>query len=455
MFIGREKELSELEEQFSSERKTSILIYGKRGIGKSTLISQAVRSYPGIVINFECIKSTYLGNVTLLSKNVCEALNLPEMKFSSLADIFQFLEKQNKQILVILDEYQYLKETGKKEEIDSYMQYIIDHLENQVKIILCGSYITVMRELLEEENPLFGRFTSVIHLQEMDYLTASCFYPDLSSEQKIRIYSVFGGSPYVLSLIQPEKGIAYNIIKYLLPSTGILRIYIENVMLKEIKKAYDVRILEVIGNGKKRYSDINVSLGGDGNGLLDKQLKNLLDMETIHKEFPVNKPDDKKKQFYTISDNLLRFYFAYVFGCSSSLSFLGPEVFYKEKIEPSVSEFISRRFEEIARQYFMIQVRTGKRRGIQNVGTFWYDDPKGKKSNEFDCVLKRREGYDFYECRFMKNPLTRGICDEEKEQIQSVSDILHPVTIGFISASGFSFQSDQYDLISGDDLFDE
>ena len=418
MFIGREKELSELEEQFSSERKTSILIYGKRGIGKSTLISQAVRSYPGIVINFECIKSTYLGNVTLLSKNVCEALNLPEMKFSSLADIFQFLEKQNKQILVILDEYQYLKETGKKEEIDSYMQYIIDHLENQVKIILCGSYITVMRELLEEENPLFGRFTSVIHLQEMDYLTASCFYPDLSSEQKIRIYSVFGGSPYVLSLIQPEKGIAYNIIKYLLPSTGILRIYIENVMLKEIKKAYDVRILEVIGNGKKRYSDINMSLGGDGNGLLDKQLKNLLDMETIHKEFPVNKPDDKKKQFYTISDNLLRFYFAYVFD-------------------------------------FMIQVRTGKRRGIQNVGTFWYDDPKGKKSNEFDCVLKRREGYDFYECRFMKNPLTRGICDEEKEQIQSVSDILHPVTIGFISASGFSFQSDQYDLISGDDLFDE
>ena len=165
--------------------------------------------------------------------------------------------------------------------------------------------------------------------------------------------------------------------------------------------------------------------------------------------------DDKKKHFYTISDYLLRFYFAYVFGCSSSLSFLGPEVFYKEKIEPSVSEFISRRFEEIARQYFMIQVRTGKRRGIQNVGTFWYDDPKGKKSNEFDCVLKRREGYDFYECRFMKNPLTRGICDEEKEQIQSVSDILHPVTIGFISASGFSFQSDQYDLISGDDLFDE
>ena len=73
--------------------------------------------------------------------------------------------------------------------------------------------------------------------------------------------------------------------------------YIENVLLREIGKAYDVRILEVIGNGKKRYSDIQSVVARNDNGSLSKQMNNLMDMETITKVFPINRPDDKKKVF--------------------------------------------------------------------------------------------------------------------------------------------------------------
>lgn len=88
-----------------------------------------------------------------------------------------------------------------------------------------------------------------------------------------------------------------NIRKLLISSTGILRMYIENVLLREIGKAYDVRILEVIGNGKKRYSDIQSVVARNDNGSLSKQMNNLMDMETITKVFPINRPDDKKKVF--------------------------------------------------------------------------------------------------------------------------------------------------------------
>ncbi|MCI6767453.1 MAG: hypothetical protein PUI28_01850 [Porcincola intestinalis] len=88
-----------------------------------------------------------------------------------------------------------------------------------------------------------------------------------------------------------------NIRKLLISSTGILRMYIENVFLREIGKAYDVRILKVIGNEKKRYSDIQSVVARNDNGSLSKQMNNLMDMETITKVFPINRPDDKKKVF--------------------------------------------------------------------------------------------------------------------------------------------------------------
>ena len=47
----------------------------------------------------------------------------------------------------------------------------------------------------------------------------------------------------------------------MIDQNSLLRSYIENLMLKEIQKNYDVRILEVIGNGKRKYSEILNFLG--------------------------------------------------------------------------------------------------------------------------------------------------------------------------------------------------
>ncbi len=79
------------------------MIYGKRRIGKSTLICHSTDYFDGIVINHQCIKSTYKGNVDYLSKSVCNTLKL----FTQLDDIFVYLGGQNNNFLLVLDEYQY------------------------------------------------------------------------------------------------------------------------------------------------------------------------------------------------------------------------------------------------------------------------------------------------------------------------------------------------------------
>jgi AAA+ ATPase superfamily predicted ATPase len=168
MFIGREKELQELKTELSEwKRKTAVLIYGKRRVGKSTLINEAAKSFDGIVINHLCVSSTFEGNMELIYKSVSEALELPQIGFDSIFSMIEFLGKTGKKILLVIDEYPYLKQTKKQHEVDSIMQAVIDKLPINIKLILCGSYITIMKELLNEGSPLFGRFSLVQHIRDL------------------------------------------------------------------------------------------------------------------------------------------------------------------------------------------------------------------------------------------------------------------------------------------------
>ena len=129
MFLGREKELKAIRQELSSwKRKTAILVYGKRRVGKSTLIQEAAKDFDGIVINHLCVQSTFEGNLDLICRSVCQALGLPNMQFDSLFALMDFLKTQDNKILLIIDEYPYLKQTKKQNEVDSYMQAVIDRM---------------------------------------------------------------------------------------------------------------------------------------------------------------------------------------------------------------------------------------------------------------------------------------------------------------------------------------
>ena len=455
MFIGREKELQELRgELLSWNHKTAILVYGKRRVGKSTLINEASKCFEGIVINHICVSSTFEGNLNLLFKSVSEALSLPEIIFNSLQSMMDFIGKTEKKILLIIDEYPYLKQTKKQYEVDSIMQAVIDRLPSNVKLILCGSYITIMKELMEESNPLFGRFSLIQHIRDFDYYDASKFYPELSVRDKVAFYAVFGGSPFVLEHLDSQKDLKSNIIKNLLPETGIIRIHIENTILKEIQKSFDSRILESLGNGKKRYSEIREWLRMQETGLLDKQLKILLDMESIIRTEPINRKGDKKKQFYEITDNLMRFYFTYVFGKTGNITRIGPELFFENRITESLSQFICRRFEGVVLQYFHRMSMNGDFKSVEDFGTYWYDDPEHKKNGEFDCVIKRTdEKYDFYECKYFDRKMSYDECVQEEEQLKVIQGI-QVSKIGFVSINGFDFMDNgKYKLIDGKQLY--
>ncbi len=452
MFLGRHSELEKLKREFEKKSASAVLVYGKRRVGKSTLLREASKDFVGTVIYHLFTKTTYEGNLALLCRSVALSLGLPDIRFNTVFDIFDYLGSLKSNILVILDEYQYWKESRKAGEVDSFMQVVIDRLPENIKVVLCGSYISTMKELLREDNPLFGRFSLILHVEEFDYLDAALFCPELDEREKIKFYSIFGGSPYVLSNLDYSKSVEDNIRENLIGQNSILRNYIENVMLKEIQKSYDVRILECLSNGKKRYSDILSFLNEDNSGLLDKQLKNLVAMETVSKLSPINRKDDGRKQFYEINDNLMRFYFSYIFSHDALIMRFGEDGFFDLNIKSSLNTFISYRFEGIVLEYFVRLAHMGKLPGVEDFGSYWYDDRITKQNGQFDVVLKKRDGYDFYECKFYSSPMKEEECKKEEEQVRALTG-LKAATLGFVSSSGFGFSSSRYTLLDAKDIY--
>ncbi len=453
MFIGRQEELKAIQAVLD-KKSESVLVYGKRKVGKTTLILEALKSSKDTTVYYECLKSSMQDNINGFVSVLVKTKVLPvQIGFSSFQEVFQYLNMLDKTLNIIIDEYPYLKQFNKGETVDSIFQTIIDNNITNIRLFISGSHVGMMKDLLEEKNALYGRFSLNIKLKELNYRETAVFYSDKTVYDKIAFYSVFGGSPFVNEQLDSKSDLKQNILKTVLNPLNAVYAYAENLLVSDLSGSVNAeRILNVIANGKKKYGEIESKLGLTNNGLLSKQLKTLLDMDMVSKVYPINKEDDNKKVSYEMTDNLLRFWYTYVYKNKSALQMLGAEAFYDNYIEPSITTFISHRFEEIARTFFSLQVKEGKRKGIFRIGTYYYDDSATKTNGEFDVVLQRKADYDIYEVKYYSKPLSLTEMQEEEEQIRDIKG-LAVGNIGFISVSGFEEVPSEYDCVCGDELY--
>ena len=454
MFHGRKEELKELDRLLSEDGK-AVLLYGKRRVGKTELIKRA-NKHDKAFIYFECLEDSMDENVSLLTNIIkSSGIEVPSyVSFSGFLDIFRFLNSLNKSFVVAIDEYPFLKKFNDSAKIDSLFQNIIDNSISNIDLIISGSQIMVMQDLLKEGNPLFSRFDLTIHLRELNYLEASRFYPTLSNYDKVAVYSIFGGSPFINKYYNDFLSLKQNIINTFLKIGSGVNSYSEYLLLSDASnELHAKRILSFIANGKKKHKEIIEALDKGKTGIINRSLNTLLEINIIRKNFPINRANDSKTSSYEISDNVLRFYFSYVFKNKANLEVLGADRFYDEFIEPTLSQYISRRFEEICRHYFMILIKDGKLKNVKNIGTYYYDDPIEKSNGEFDVAVEETNGFKIYEAKYLKEALSRKNIFKEIEQINLIKQI-QINGIGFVSINGFEDEKiDGIELIDGDDIY--
>ena len=453
MFIGREKELGILSDSMAGSR-TAALVYGKRRVGKTTLIKQAIACQNKKAVYYECIKSSVKDNIDAFVKILSEqGIIAFTAQFTSFQDVFSYLNSIGEEYVIVIDEYPYLKTMADAETVDSAFQYIIDNLLGNISLVISGSHISIMREMLSEGNALYGRFSSVIALNELSYRDAARFYPSKTDYEKIGFHSVFGGSPFVLEKISEADSLEDNIKKLILNENSPVYIYAAHLLLSDYSNSVNAeRVFAALGNGKKHYSELEKILDTKKTGNIAKQLKYLMSMDIVKRSTPINRKEDSKKAVYEINDNLIRFFFCYVYKNRSALLMIGADAFYREYIQSSLTEFISLRFEEQCRDFFSMQVMDGKLKGVRDIGSFYYDDPLNKTNGEFDVALEYSDHYALFEVKYYKKPLELDEIHREAGQVRQIKE-LNVASLGFISASGFADKEPGYIYYSANDLY--
>ena len=440
-FIGRTLELTKLKTLMESDDMSLALIYGRRRVGKSELVKQALKESDIPAVYYECKQVAEASNVKGICEVVSEVFNLPPLGFTTIEDVTKYLFEQakDKKMVFILDEYPYIRENIAG--LDSIIQSLVDKYKDSSKLtlILLGSYVDVMKSLLEESNPLYGRADLVIDLKQMDYYESSLFYPDMSDEDKVRIYSVFGGIPYFNRLIDERKSVKENIIDLIASPGARLENEVSMYLNAEISKIVNANeVFETLARGFSKYSDIlSQSHVSSGPTLVDV-LEKLIRMEVVEKKAPINDERNKKKAGYYICDNLSLFYFKYIFRYSSQLKIMDPEVFYDKYIADNFEkDYVPHKFEEICRQYLIRQNRLGNITPIiEKIGKYYYDDPKTHTNGEFDVVTLDEKGYAFYEVKFREKKISKEDIEEEIRQVKETG--LNCYKYVFFSRAGFT-----------------
>ena len=428
-------------------------------MGKSELIKQVLRESDIAGIYYECKQTTEMNNVESLAVLIAGEFHLPRPAFANMEEVLDFLFQKacGQKMIFVLDEYSYLRDcvTG----MDSILQSLIDKYSesSSIKLILCGSFVDIMKSLLYNENPLYGRVDLTINLKPMDYFESSLFYPEFSDEDKVRLYSVFGGIPYFNRLIEPGLTVRENITELIASPGARLENEVSMYLKSEISKIINANeVFDALARGFSKYSDIlsqsHVSSGPAMVDVLDK----LMRMEMVEKQAPINDENNRKKMSYRIVDNLSLFYYRYIFRYLSQMNVMEPETFYDRYIkEDFETVYVPRIFETVCRQYLIRLNRRGLlEEPFEKIGKYYYDDPVRKRNGEFDIVTKDAKGYIFYEAKFRKEPVTQEMIQAEISQVKETG--FECYKYGFMSRSGFTAkQEESLILISLEEMYNK
>ena len=141
-FVDREKELDFLNSEYAKKESSLVIIYGRRRIGKTSLIKEFEKNKD--TIYFLSTEESELQNIQVFKNIVAENLKnnlLLDTSVQKWETIFKEIAKTKleRKKLIVIDEFQYLGKSNPA--FPSIFQKIWDEIlkEKNVMVILCGS----------------------------------------------------------------------------------------------------------------------------------------------------------------------------------------------------------------------------------------------------------------------------------------------------------------------------
>lgn len=388
MFIGRERELRTLNNLYQSDKFEFVVLYGRRRVGKTALINAFIDKKKNIY--FMGVESNAKQNLENFSNSIFEYQTgiLADTSFASfqaaLEFVFRLAEKER--IILALDEYPYVARASKS--LASTLQMLIDKYKDTSKLmlILCGSSMSYMEDhVLAYKAPLYGRRTAQMKLLPFTFEETCRYLSNMSGEDLALMYGVVGGTPQYLLQVNDKQSVAENIKNIYLNPTSFLFEEPGNLLKQEVREpATYTAIIAAIAAGSSRMSEISGKVGEDSS-VCSLYIKNLISLGIVRKETPYGEKASRKT-VYSIEDNMFRFWYRFVLENNSIIARGADELAYK-RIEPHLSDYMGKVFEDICSQYLWKLLLSGQCPvEFTSLGRWWGNNPMARSQTEIDIM---------------------------------------------------------------------
>ncbi len=323
MFVGRKNELKLLNDAYRSGKDELVVLYGRRRIGKSSLVKRFAAKKKAYY-EFEALEGeTTRGQIDHFSQQLKKQIDDPildSVRFANWEQVFTYLtekvlkRKTKVKKILFLDELPWM--AAGRIRLVSFLKYYWDnHWKGKhVMLILCGSVASFMVKKVLHSNALYGRTTLEILLKGFyPEEAASLLGKKRSREETLNYQLVFGGVPKYLEQINLNQSFNQNMNRLCFSPHGIMLKEVERIFYSQFREPRAYRkIVNLLRNGIFSLSEISAKTRIASGGGLKQYLKNLERAEMIRSIVPFDRSEKSKLKKYTLADEFLIFFFKYI-----------------------------------------------------------------------------------------------------------------------------------------------
>ncbi len=405
-FIDRKKEFERLQKSLNREKPQFIVVYGRRRIGKSTLIKKLMDFSRGDIY-FLADKTSEPSQRQLISATIDMTIEgFATANYPTWESLLLSLNRSiDHRITVCLDEFPYLVKSCPA--LPSIIQKLLDDKKLKYDLIICGSSQQMMQGfVLDSKEPLYGRADEIIKMKPI----APAFVSQAlrcDAAQAVREYAVWGGVPRYWELRENYDSLYDAIEHLLLTSEGTLYDEPSKLLYDEMRDTVQASsILSFIGNGANKLSEIAARAEKQATDITP-HLSRLKELGFINKEIPFGDSEKKsKKGLYHISDPLLRFHYRYLIPYRSLIE-LGNSQAVLNVFKNGENDYVSRTWEELCRNHITAHGLDGIMYQMASRwwGSYYNEEKQQYLPVELDVVAESFDGKHLFlgECKWQEH----------------------------------------------------
>lgn len=340
-FYGRDVELEALRQILSRNRWFFARITGRRRIGKTALVQQALQATPARPVFYLQIPDSGPAGVLSAAHDAMDTFALDHEKFPRPDSLLAVARSVGQMVaagyLVALDEFQYFSRKHLF-EFTSHLQAVVDHLASRAAsipggLIVLGSLHAELVALLEDRAaPLYNRVTDQLELAHLDVgslLALLEAHADRSPERLLFLWNLFEGVPKFYRDAFEQGVLAADrrtlLARMFFHSSSPLRSEADNWFLGELRGRYDVVLKYVARHPGCTNADIQAHIREVSPNTIEQvggYLKVLSERyRMIERRLPVfSRPDARRGRYY-LRDNFLRSWLAALHSSVAAVSF--------------------------------------------------------------------------------------------------------------------------------------